>query len=169
MVIALPGHASSANIVYHAPHTHQPSAAVMHSLHTRTAGQTMVYGGGAESAKAKRARIPLRRKLQALLAPVEGRITEYIRRRYPTECGGEVGGKGEGRACTPCYSLLRRRVAPLFCFSRCFFVFSFVSFYQHRTWHMVARRTVLEHAFGSRPAGGLNTSDGCDHTHTLFR
>lgn len=49
-------------------------------------------------------RQPLRQRLQALTQPVLDQvITPFIEQQYPDTCG-----KGLGRKCTPCYSLVRR-------------------------------------------------------------
>mmetsp|Transcript_62315 Transcript_62315/g.140933 ORF Transcript_62315/g.140933 Transcript_62315/m.140933 type:complete len:265 (-) Transcript_62315:1256-2050(-) len=50
------------------------------------------------------ARRPLREKLKALTQPIlNAYLTPFVRQRFPAACG-----KGPGRACTPCYSLVRR-------------------------------------------------------------
>lgn len=49
-------------------------------------------------------RIYLRKNIRKLLDPVlETIITPFVRQRYKGQCN-----KGEGRGCTPCYSLIRR-------------------------------------------------------------
>lgn len=50
------------------------------------------------------ARVTLRKKIRVLLDPVlEEIVTPFVRERYTEQCG-----KGKGRECTPCYSLIRR-------------------------------------------------------------
>ena len=41
--------------------------------------------------------------LHRVLEPIQKRMTAYVRHRYPAVCN-----RGGGRACTPCYSLIRR-------------------------------------------------------------
>jgi hypothetical protein len=49
-------------------------------------------------------RRPAREKLHALMKPiVENRITPYVRHRFAKQCG-----RGKGRHCNACYSLIRR-------------------------------------------------------------
>lgn len=48
------------------------------------------------------ARVELRAALRAVTAPLLDRITPFVRRLYPSACGRA------DRACTPCYSLIRR-------------------------------------------------------------
>ena len=49
-------------------------------------------------------RQPLRQRLKALTQPVLDQvITPFVEQNYPDTCG-----KGQGRKCTPCYSLVRR-------------------------------------------------------------
>jgi TPR repeat protein len=46
----------------------------------------------------------LRKQILSITKPIlEERITPFVRSRYPEACG-----KGPGRTCTPCYSLIRR-------------------------------------------------------------
>lgn len=53
-------------------------------------------------------RAPLRRQIRLITDPIlNERITPFVRKMYPKQCGIE---KGEERQCTPCYSLLRRYV-----------------------------------------------------------
>ena len=50
------------------------------------------------------ARRPLRERLLAIMRPIlDERLTPFVRRRFAAQCG-----RGGGRACTPCYSLVRR-------------------------------------------------------------
>jgi len=50
------------------------------------------------------ARRPLREKLRAIMEPIlRERLTPFVRSQYSGPCG-----RGPGRACTPCYSLVRR-------------------------------------------------------------
>jgi hypothetical protein len=44
----------------------------------KTKTKRMVYGGGAETDKVKRMRVPLRRKLMQILEPVEDQITAFV-------------------------------------------------------------------------------------------
>jgi hypothetical protein len=49
-------------------------------------------------------RNPLRQQLRALTQPILDEVlTPFVRQHYPVACG-----KGAGRRCTPCYSLVRR-------------------------------------------------------------
>ncbi len=81
------------------------------------AGKPSKHGWTTHDQKVKRRvlRTKLKRVTEKILSE---RITPYVRKTYPNICsgydadgfGGEaaVSGGGNGRACTPCYSLLRR-------------------------------------------------------------
>ena len=57
-----------------------------------------------QDSDALKTRTPLREKLRAITQPLlDEKITPFVRERYPEACR-----KGAGRACTPCYSLIRR-------------------------------------------------------------
>jgi TPR repeat protein len=70
--------------------------------------------GGGESMKldstpgGMEARRSVREKLDHIMRPIlDERITPLVRERYPELCG-KIGGTSNPRACTPCYSLIRR-------------------------------------------------------------
>jgi hypothetical protein len=70
--------------------------------------------GSSMRAEAKmKLRAKMRKKLQDITHPIlRERITPYVRQRYPHICGGEdaEGNEDPTRACTPCFSLIRRYV-----------------------------------------------------------
>merc|ERR1719386_344246 len=50
----------------------------------------------------------IRKKLRNIMRPiVKSRIVPFVQQHYPKQCGS---GKGEGRRCRVCHSLIRRYV-----------------------------------------------------------
>merc|ERR1712159_671908 len=65
------------------------------------ASSSLKYDAVPEILASRRA---LRQKLMVIMKPiVEERITPLVRQQYPDKCTNKAG-----RACTPCYSLIRR-------------------------------------------------------------
>ena len=97
-------------------------------------------------------RRPIREKLRALMQPiVNNRITPYVRHRFAKECG-----RGKGRNCQPCYSLIRRYLPD-----------ERRSHASHHDAHALVTVVVSLSSWGRDYAGGLYVESGQGSRQTI--
>lgn len=98
------------------------------------------------------ARAPLRRALRRLMHPIiDERITPFVRARHPQACN-----RSADRACTPCYSLVRRYRPG-----------ERMTHAAHFDGHAVATVVVSLSEYGAEYEGGLYVATGRDDRMVL--